>query len=315
MPVTFNNVTINRVGLHGGRDKLLDKFPGAAAAYSLRVLNTDYKAPVVQVRRSGDNAEETFTANEVGDGTLAAWVTAGGGTEDGFVKTWYDQSGNGNDASQTTLLNQPQIVASGAVVLENGEAAIDFDGVDDLMSATVSGMRNFTDLSAFSCISPDAASAADTTSFCIFGYAAGGSNNTQRGLQVGASTGSISLETIAIYFSSNSTNGGRLGSTAYSHSAGEQFVNTSFFLNTGTKLYKNSSQITLNLGAGMSTSTNTSPVACAVASDALHICSVNGVSIGPSIYIQDLIIYPTDQSSNRTGIESNIASHYGITLS
>ena len=30
---------------------------------------------------------------------------------------------------------------------------------------------------------------------------------------------------------------------------------------------------------------------------------------------QEIVIYPSDQSANRTGIESNIADYYGITLS
>ncbi len=32
-------------------------------------------------------------------------------------------------------------------------------------------------------------------------------------------------------------------------------------------------------------------------------------------YMYELIIYDSDQSANRTGIESNIADEYGITLS
>lgn len=90
---------------------LLDTYSGAAAAYSLRRLSTAYTGPVVRVVESSKFRERNFTADEVADGTLAAWVGAG---NDGTVKTWYDQSGNGNDASQATLLNQPQIVASGS---------------------------------------------------------------------------------------------------------------------------------------------------------------------------------------------------------
>ena len=73
---------------------LLDLVPGAAAAYSLRSLSRSYAGPVVTVRRSSDDAEEDFTAAEVADGTLAAFCGAG----DGFVKQWWDQSGNGAHA-------------------------------------------------------------------------------------------------------------------------------------------------------------------------------------------------------------------------
>jgi hypothetical protein len=46
----------------------------AAAAYSLRNLSASYTGDVVQVRRSSDDAEESFTAAEVADGTLEDWV-------------------------------------------------------------------------------------------------------------------------------------------------------------------------------------------------------------------------------------------------
>jgi len=54
---------------------LLDNYTGAAAAYSLRQLNSD-TTNVIRVRRSSDNAEQDFTAAEVSDGTLESWVNA-----------------------------------------------------------------------------------------------------------------------------------------------------------------------------------------------------------------------------------------------
>jgi len=97
-----------------GRSLLLDRYSGASVAYSLRRLRTGYTGPVVTVRRSSDSAEANFTAAEVSGGTLAAWVGAG---NDGFVRTWFDQSGNAKNAEQTTANRQPKLVSSGAVVL------------------------------------------------------------------------------------------------------------------------------------------------------------------------------------------------------
>lgn len=99
---------------------LLDYHPGAAAAYSLRSLSSSYTGPVVTVRRSSDDAEADFTASEVAGGALATWV----GANDGFVKTWYDQSGNGRDATQATAGNQPTIVSSGVLETLNSKPAI-----------------------------------------------------------------------------------------------------------------------------------------------------------------------------------------------
>ena len=47
-------------------------------------------------------------------------------TVNGFVETWYDQSGNGNDATQTVAANQPKIVDAGSLVT----GGLDFDGTN-----------------------------------------------------------------------------------------------------------------------------------------------------------------------------------------
>lgn len=52
----------------------LDTSGAAAAAYSLRNLSSSYTGSVVEVRRSSDGALRSFTAAEVTDGTLLAWV-------------------------------------------------------------------------------------------------------------------------------------------------------------------------------------------------------------------------------------------------
>jgi hypothetical protein len=50
-----------------------------------------------------------------------------------YVVTWYDQSGNNRDATQNTQADQPQIVSSGSVITDGGEAAIDFGEADALI--------------------------------------------------------------------------------------------------------------------------------------------------------------------------------------
>ena len=91
-----------------------------AAAYSLRSL-TGGDPLVVRVRRSSDNSEQDFNASGVHSGALVDFVGSG---NDGFVETWYDQSGNGKDATQTTASNQPQIVSSGSLIASNGSPSV-----------------------------------------------------------------------------------------------------------------------------------------------------------------------------------------------
>ena len=90
---------------------LLDQYAGAAAAYSLRKLSILYSGDAIVVRRASDNATQSigFSGDELDTASLESFCA---GT-DGFVTTWYDQSGNGLDATQTTAGNQPLIVSAG----------------------------------------------------------------------------------------------------------------------------------------------------------------------------------------------------------
>jgi hypothetical protein len=103
-----------------GGSYLLDTYT-PITAYSLRQLKTGV-TDVIKVRRSSDDAVLDFTPIEITDGTLTTWV----GANDGFIDTWYDQSGNSYDAVQATTTLQPQIVSSGALITRNGLPAIDF---------------------------------------------------------------------------------------------------------------------------------------------------------------------------------------------
>ena len=122
---------------------LLDTYGGAAVAYSLRKLSAS-TTNVVRVRRSSDNAEQDFTAAQVTDGTLTAFCGAG----DGFVSIWYDQSGLGNNLTQTSAANQPQIVSLGSLILKNSKPAIFYADIQALETNT----PTFSEPSNFFCV-------------------------------------------------------------------------------------------------------------------------------------------------------------------
>ena len=104
---------------------LLDTYPNASAAYSLRKLRNAYAGNCIRVRRSSDNTEQNigFVNNALDTATLLTFCGAG----NGFVTTWYDQSGNANDVTQSTATYQPKIVNSGAMVTQNSKNSILFD--------------------------------------------------------------------------------------------------------------------------------------------------------------------------------------------
>lgn len=117
----------------GGIPLLLDLYPGAAVAYSLRKLRTAYTGSAIRVRRASDNAEQNIGFNTLGNLDTSALTAFCTGTN-GFVTTWYDQSGNSQNVIQATAVSQPQIVASGSVILEGGFPAVKFDGSNDFLN-------------------------------------------------------------------------------------------------------------------------------------------------------------------------------------
>ena len=106
---------------------LLDLYSGAAAAYSLRKLKSSYTGSAIRVRRSSDNTEQDIGFDSNGNlDTIALSSFVGSGS--GFVKTWYDQTGNNFNRTQTTAAAQPNIVYLGAINMVNGKPAMYFDG-------------------------------------------------------------------------------------------------------------------------------------------------------------------------------------------
>lgn len=89
------------------------------AMYSLRKLRSTYTGYAVRVRRSTDNAEQDIGFTPDGDFNGAAFTTFIG-AGNGFAVTWYDQSLNGHDATQSTASLQFQI----QINVINGRAAV-----------------------------------------------------------------------------------------------------------------------------------------------------------------------------------------------
>jgi hypothetical protein len=121
----------------------LDFTVSAAAAYSLRRLETDYNGFAIRVRRSSDNEEQDIPFDAFGNLNTTALI-AFVGSGNGFVSVWYDQSVNNRNATQTTLSAQPRIVNGGVVEVINSRPTLTFSGSQSLISPVFTGnVSNF----------------------------------------------------------------------------------------------------------------------------------------------------------------------------
>jgi SPP1 family predicted phage head-tail adaptor len=125
--ITTADLTVNAAA-----SLLLDLYPDAAAAYSLRKLRTAYTGSAVRVRRSSDNTEQDigFVSGQLDTVSLLAFCGSG----NGFVTTWYDQSGSARDATQTTQASQPQIVFTGILLLQGSKPTINLNGTSNSLN-------------------------------------------------------------------------------------------------------------------------------------------------------------------------------------
>ena len=197
------------------------------------------------------------------------------GFADGRVTTWYDQSGNGNDATNSTESEQPLIVDGGILVEENGKPAIQFDGVnDELVNSSITLTQPFTYFHARRYRNTTTLRIALSLSTSTNGWA-----DYLDGGQLRAFFGGS--KSIAAGFNTNQNLWGAIVNGA-------------------------SSQVLLN---GTSTAANlgTNNGDAVVIGDRGNISGVNA-----AVNSQEIIIFNSDQSTNRTGIEENINSRFNI---
>ena len=101
----------------------LDTYTGATAAYSVRKLSSSYSGSCIEAYRVSDGATQNIGFDSAGLIDTAAIISFAGGGEV-RVQTWYDQSGNGNNATNATPAGQPQIYDGSSVITTNGKPSL-----------------------------------------------------------------------------------------------------------------------------------------------------------------------------------------------
>jgi hypothetical protein len=252
---------------------LLDTYSGAAAAYSLRRLSISYTGSAIEVRNdSGTHLDIGFVGEDLDTATLLTHCGSGNGT----VSKWYDQSGNARNATQTTVANQPQIVSSGSVNTQNGNPSVKFDGTDDYFVSNANYTQPFT----YFILSKSNSTATDRA--MIDGSS--GSNFVQLKY--------YSLTNKFILFAGTILQGETFNVNQNLHFALYDSSNSEIGLNNNTEIIGN---------AGVN-----NPTAITIGS------RLAGSGQFWDGNIQEIVLYPSDQSSNRTGISDNINDFYSI---
>ena len=196
----------------------------------------------------------------------------------GFVTSWYDQSGNGNTAEQASAASQPKIVSSGSVILENGKPSVDFDGSDDMLTFnTLTFNPTYTHALV---LKYNAISSKERVVFA-------GGNNAQSTLKRQSSSANYTAR--------------------YVSPTTDYLIDTTFAQEL-VFVYRNDTQIQASLNNSLFTN----------ATYYSNSVSIYNIGNSPSLNngfdgnIQEVIIYNSDQASNRAAIQDNINSHYNI---
>jgi hypothetical protein len=198
-------------------------------------------------------------------------------TSDGHVKTWYDQSGNSKNATQTTAANQPKIVSSGALVTDGG---LLFDG-DTTFLDTGSSLSLGTEFFVTSVLNIN--TPVDANGSIIGNSANGGDDRlfiTTANDKLSIRNGGVNIESSLV------------ASKTQDNLTTYQAASSSFtFVLDGTTDAKSA------LSTGQSFR---------------YIGGGTGFNL--SANMKELIIYDTDQTDKRRAIEESIATANGITL-
>ena len=260
---------------------LLDTYSGATVAYSAaRRLATAYTGALIRVRRSSDNTEQDIGydgSNVLDESALTSFV----GANDGFVTTWYDQSGNSKNATQSTASNQHRIVSSGTIEKDGGKPCFNTLTRPPLSLTTTDFKNSIT------------VAKVDTQN--LINYLVG-------------LTGTFNYGTFY-----NGSYGGIDGIGAYDGTNTRSLTGEDLNRHLGWLQMKSGNLYAAKDGASES---NLGTFAPPPFSTYAQTNEIGGRSSSSVLFfqgkIQEIILYNSDQTSNKTGLESNINTFYSI---
>jgi len=282
-------------------DGLLDLFPAQFALSAARLLTKTYSGPAMKVRRSSDNAvlDIPFIGGVLDEVALLAHTGSGSG----YVHTLYDPTGNGHDAIQTTAVSQPRIVNAGVVEKFNGIPAMFFDGVDDYLdSGTIAGGTKPANFSTFSVYTITDVNRNDTV-FASANTAAAGETIYANITNTSSQSGKMN------YVFSDGVEKRNVRSNVAIISAATQYLDVRTYANgdSAMKLYlDDSSEIAQGTSSGIATSNGGTEFKFTIG----RFGEFNGHY--HKGYVQEIVVFLSDESTNRVAIRDNINTFFSV---
>jgi hypothetical protein len=265
---------------------LLDIYTGAKAGYSFRKLRDAYSGNCLRVRRSSDNTEQDigFSGNYLDTASMMSFV---GSSVSAYLVTWYDQSGNGYNVTQSSASLQPFLKSSSTYVTKNGFTSSRHFNNSLLF---VNGMLTAYPINNFIVATNESGSDG--------GIIISGSEDTSSNFQYFAD------------YINRSTYNASLIETAPTEQA----------LNIGTKnngvlvqasfLHKSISDKIVGVNGTSTSSTSFTQNIFPIDNFAIGTVKRPVGLTGTAGFVSEVIVYNTDQSANQSNIESNQKSYY-----
>jgi hypothetical protein len=299
-------------------DLLLDSFSGAHSAYSLRKLDKDYAGDAIVVRRANnDTLSIGFSGNYL-DTTAMKTFCGTGGSDSCTVRRWFDQSGNDRNVSQTTTANQPTIMRAGAIVYIGGSVAIDFDGTNDVLTAATATDWNFLHQTGiyFNFGVSKAGNVADpNSSYAVWGTRIAGDINGAFLTFDDRVSESINNALRHIAHRSGGPVVVLVNTANNAVSANTRFLHT-VYGDLGNATAAEKSGIGVNNGAYVKNNATGGTIGTGNATNALSFGAAANATGVLSIFLRgqifEQVFYASDQSANRTAINTNINNFYSI---
>ena len=263
---------------------LLDTYPSATIAYSVRKLRTAYSGQCMRIKRSSDSTESDIGFDGAGYVDTAAISSFAGAGDCGAV-TWYDQSGNGYNLT-TTDRTVAKMVVGGVLQTHNSLATCKF--------ANVGAMTHLAGASIWT--------AATACASAVASIGSASSDNGGRLFSVSVGSGIDYSSTTGILLSKN-------GATTFAYR--DAFLGTQTI--TYDQLHVQQSNFTGTEHVMIVDGAASTPIAISTAFSVTQL-NVGKASAGTEAYtgsMSELVAWPTDQTSNVAGIRTNQKNYFG----